>query len=75
MQAQFYGGCYATMTPKGELIKIMEGVGEKVLEPETNPFRMDDTHRERESHIFNTRNNEPVTLMTQLYKYQALLCW
>ena len=28
---KFMAGCYATMTPKGELIKIMKRVGEEML--------------------------------------------
>ena len=48
-------GCYAVMTPKGELIKINEQVGKEMLQPETNPFRMDDTPLERESCIYGTQ--------------------
>ena len=39
------------MIPKGELIKIMERVGKKVLQPEKNPFRMDNTPRKHECAI------------------------
>ena len=45
-------GCYAVMTPKGELIKIMKKVGEEMLQHETNPFRMDDTPLELEGRIY-----------------------
>ena len=48
----FTAGCYVTMAPKGDLIKIMERVGKKVLGPEKNPFRMDDTPCERECGIY-----------------------
>ena len=48
----FTAGCYATMTPKGELIKIIERLGEKVLELEKNPFCMDATPLEGKSQIY-----------------------
>ena len=50
----FTAGCYAVMMPKGELIKIMKQVGQEMLQLETNPFRMDDTPREREGRIYGS---------------------
>ena len=48
----FTAGCYAVMAPKGESIKIMEQVGKEMLQPETNPFRTDDTPLEPEGRIY-----------------------
>ena len=44
----FTAACYAVMTPKEELIKIMKQVGVEMLQPETDPFRMDDTPNVRD---------------------------
>ena len=48
----FTVGCYAAMTPKGELIKIHEQVGKEMLKTETNPFPMDNTPLKREGRIY-----------------------
>ena len=51
MEWDLTAGCWATMTPKRELIKMMERVGKLLLLPEKNQFQMDYLQRQRERAI------------------------